>query len=52
MLEHYDPKGALKELKQVNTVAEYQSQFEVLFTKVTRLSEQWLISFFVAGLQD
>ena len=49
----YDnPREALKELKQQGTVAEYQSQFEALSTKVTGLSEQWLISFFVAGLDD
>lgn len=42
----------LKELKQTNTVTEYQSQFEDISTEVTGLSEQWLISFFIAGLQD
>lgn len=47
-----DPKAALKELKQTSTVTEYQTQFEELSTKVTGLSEQWLISFFVAGLHD
>ena len=49
----YDnPRVSLKELKQQGTVAEYQSHFEALSTKVTGLSEQWLISFFVAGLDD
>lgn len=47
-----DPKAALKELKQSSTVAEYQSQFEALSTKVSRLSEQWLVSFFIVGLQE
>lgn len=46
-----DPKAALKELKQTSTVAEYQSMFEGISTKVTGLSEQWLISFFTVGLQ-
>lgn len=47
-----DLKVALKELKQTNTVAEYQTQFEEISTKVTGLSEQWLISFFIVRLQD
>ncbi|XP_016186033.1 uncharacterized protein LOC107627725 [Arachis ipaensis] len=50
--QFYDPKAALKELKQVNTVAEYQSQFEELTNQVTGLSEEWVISLFVGGLQD
>lgn len=49
----YDnPKGALKELKQNGTVAEYQTRFEEISTKVTCLSEMWLVSFFVTGLQE
>lgn len=47
-----DAKAALKELKHTNTVAEYQNHFEEISTRVTGLSEQWLISFFIAGLQD
>lgn len=47
-----DPKTAVKELKQTNIVSEYQAKFEELSTEVTGLSEVWLISFFVAGLQD
>lgn len=47
-----DPKAALKELKQINMVSEYQTKFEELSTKVMGLSEAWLISFFIAGLQD
>lgn len=47
-----DPKAALKELRQVSTVTEYQMQFEELSTKVIGLSEQWLVSFFIVGLQD
>lgn len=45
-----DPKAALKELKQTNSVSEYQNQFEEISTRVTGLSEQWLVSFFIAGL--
>lgn len=47
-----DPKAALKELRQNSTVTEYQTQFEEISTKVTGLSEQWLVSFFIAKLQD
>lgn len=47
-----DPKAVLKELKQVSTVMEYQTQFEEISTKVNGLSEAWLVSFFIAGLQD
>jgi len=52
MLLYDYPKAALKELKQTGSVAEYQNQFEELSTKVTGLEESWLISFFVARLQD
>lgn len=45
-----DLKAALKELKQTNTVSEYQAKFEKISTKVTGLSEFWLISFFIAEL--
>lgn len=47
-----DPKAALKELKQTATVSEYQSKFEEISTKVTGLGESWLVSFFIAGLND
>ena len=49
---YHDPKGALKELKQMNLVAEYQFHFEELSNQVTGLSEEWFISLFVAGLQE
>ncbi|XP_020997135.1 uncharacterized protein LOC110280433 [Arachis duranensis] len=48
----HDPKAALKELKQVTTVAVYQHQFEELSNQVTGLSEEWLTSLFVAGLLE
>lgn len=47
-----DPKAALKELKQTGSIAEYQTKFEDLSTKVIGLSEAWLISYFIARLQD
>ncbi|XP_020963323.1 uncharacterized protein LOC110264971 [Arachis ipaensis] len=50
--QFYDPKATLKELKQTSTVAEYQNQFEELSNQVTGLSEEWLISLFVAELHD
>ncbi|XP_025607666.1 uncharacterized protein [Arachis hypogaea] len=48
----YDPKAALKELKQTDSVAEYHTQFEELSTQVTGLSEDWLVSLFIVGLQE
>jgi len=49
---YHDPRTALKELKQTTSVGEYQSQFEELSNQVTGLMEQWLVSFFIAGLND
>lgn len=46
-----DPKAVLKELRQTDSVSKYHSKFEELSTKVTGSSEEWLISFFIAGLQ-
>lgn len=34
------------------TVLEYQSNFEEISIRVTGLDEHWLVSFFVAGLQE
>ena len=42
----------LKGLKQTWLMAEYQDQFESLSTKVIGLSGNWLVSFFIAGLND
>lgn len=47
-----NPQEALTELKQQGTVKEYQTQFEALSTRVNGLTKQWLVSFFVAGLND
>lgn len=46
-----NPQKTLKELKQ-GTVKEYQTQFEAFSTRVNGLREQWLVSFFVARLND
>ncbi|KAF7843550.1 ankyrin repeat-containing protein [Senna tora] len=46
-----DARGALKQVVQVSTLDEYQAAFETISTKVTGLSEEWLISFFVFGLK-
>ena len=49
---YHDPRTALKELKHMAFVGEYQSQFEELSNQVTELTEQWLVSFFIVGLND
>lgn len=48
----HDPKATIKELKQVHSMVEYQFQFEELSNQVSSLSEEWLISLFVASLQE
>ncbi|XLR33618.1 hypothetical protein S83_061518 [Arachis hypogaea] len=48
----YDPRTALKELKQGGSVEEYQCQFEELSNRVTGLSEEWIVALFTAGLQE
>ena len=47
-----NPREVLKELHQTGSIAEYQQQFETLSNKVHGLSESWIVSFFIAGLQD
>ncbi|XP_052114450.1 uncharacterized protein LOC127745594 [Arachis duranensis] len=49
---YYDPRTAIKELKQSESVEEYQCQFEELTNRVNGLSEEWIISLFVAGLKE
>ncbi|KAF7843766.1 Ty3/gypsy retrotransposon protein [Senna tora] len=46
------PKAALKDIKQNGSVADYRARFEELATKVLDIPEPWLISFFIAGLDD
>ena len=46
-----DPHGALSKLLQTGTVTQYQSEFEKLMNRVTGISENLLISFYVSGLK-
>ncbi|QHO02276.1 uncharacterized protein DS421_13g422430 [Arachis hypogaea] len=46
------PKVALNELKQGGTMAEYQGLCEELTNQITVSSKEWVIFFFIAGLQD
>ncbi|GFY84656.1 hypothetical protein Acr_03g0014300 [Actinidia rufa] len=45
-----DYRGALSKLQQTSSVANYQTKFEDLSTKVNGLSEQVLIRFFISSL--
>lgn len=47
-----DSKAVLMDLKQTETVSKYQAQFEELSMKVNDLAEHWLISFYIARLED
>ncbi|MED6183584.1 hypothetical protein PIB30_039164 [Stylosanthes scabra] len=49
---YYDHRTALKELQQGGSVEEYQAQFEDLSNRATRLSEEWIVLLFIAGLQE
>ncbi|KAH7675005.1 Retrotransposon gag domain-containing protein [Dioscorea alata] len=46
-----DHQGNLSKLSQTATVAEFQTEFEELMNTVTGISENLLISFFIAGLR-
>ena len=46
-----DYRGALSKLQQTSSVADYQTQFEDLSTKVHGLSEQLMINFFISSLK-
>ncbi|GKC46904.1 ty3-gypsy retrotransposon protein [Tanacetum coccineum] len=46
--KYEDPQGALSKLLQTGTVAQYQSKFEKLMNRVTEISENLLISFYVS----
>ena len=46
-----DPQGDLSKLSQTTTIADFQSAFEDLINKVTRIFEPLLISFFIIGLK-
>ncbi|GJU42159.1 ty3-gypsy retrotransposon protein [Tanacetum coccineum] len=49
--KYEDPQGALSKLLQTGTVAQYQSEFEKLMNRVTGISENLLISFYVSSLK-
>ena len=49
--QYEDHQGSLSKLTQTTTVSEFQTAFEDLMNKVTGISEQLLISFFITGLQ-
>ena len=49
--QYEDYQGALSKLAQTTTVTEFQTAFEDLMNKVTGISEQLLISFFITGLR-
>ena len=44
-------RDALSKLLQMGTVAEYQSEFEVLINRVSGISENLLKSFYISGLK-
>ncbi|GJV60973.1 ATP-dependent DNA helicase PIF1-like protein [Tanacetum coccineum] len=46
-----DLQGALSKLLQTGTVVQYQSEFEKLMNRVTDISENLLIAFYVSGLK-
>ncbi|GJV21370.1 hypothetical protein Tco_1370390 [Tanacetum coccineum] len=49
--KYEDPQGALSKLLQIGTVAQYQCKLEKLMNRVTNISENLLISFYVSGLK-
>ncbi|GKB29882.1 ty3-gypsy retrotransposon protein, partial [Tanacetum coccineum] len=51
LCKYDDPQGALSKLLQTETVAQYQSEFEKLMNRVTNISDDLLISFYVSGLK-
>ncbi|GJZ98409.1 retrotransposon-related protein, partial [Tanacetum coccineum] len=49
--KYEDPQGSLSKLLQTGTVAQYQSEFEKLMNRVTDISKNLLISFYISGLK-
>lgn len=47
-----DPKATFKHCKQETTVAKYLDHFDVISTRISGINEEWLTSFFIAGLTD
>ncbi|GJX84144.1 hypothetical protein Tco_0333625 [Tanacetum coccineum] len=48
---HRGIRDALSKLLQMGTVAEYQSEFEILINRVTGISQSLLKSFYISGLK-
>ncbi|GKC18343.1 hypothetical protein Tco_1020493 [Tanacetum coccineum] len=46
-----DAKDVLSKLLQIGMVAEYQSEFEILINRVTKISESLLKMFYISGLK-
>ncbi|GJY47826.1 hypothetical protein Tco_0437782 [Tanacetum coccineum] len=46
-----DAEEALSKLLQMDTMAEYQKDFEMLINRVTEISESLLTSFYISGLK-
>ncbi|GJT51233.1 retrotransposon-related protein, partial [Tanacetum coccineum] len=49
--KYENPQGSLSKLLQTGTVAQYQSEFEKLMNRVTDISENLLILFYILGLK-
>ena len=47
-----DPMGAFTKLKQIGSVEEYQTTFEILSNKVNEVSEEFHINTFLSRLKD
>ncbi|GKD09480.1 hypothetical protein Tco_1189165, partial [Tanacetum coccineum] len=46
-----DDRDTLSKLLQIGTVAEYQSEFEILINRVTGISQSLLKSFYISGFK-
>ncbi|GJW64147.1 retrotransposon-related protein [Tanacetum coccineum] len=51
LCKYEDLQGSLFKLLQTGTVVQYQSEFEKLMNRVTDISENLLISFYMSGLK-
>lgn len=46
-----DPVGCITKLVQTSTVAKFWAEFEMLMTRITGVSEQMFLNFFLWGLK-
>ncbi|OMO71659.1 hypothetical protein COLO4_28149 [Corchorus olitorius] len=46
-----NPQTALFKLRQAGTVAQYQQEFELLFNRVSALTDEHLLNLFISGLR-